>query len=171
MESKRLAAELKLMLVAGAVFLGSGRAHAQYSNGQWRLPPSSGTTRTGVEARPQTTTTVSPIGFPMAQPVAVTLVPVVLMSDGSVFANFGFGFEPVMRPCASTLVVGQPTVVASNGLVLSRPQAPTYTQPVPNQQTSSQQMLTSQPQRTLSVYAQRACFNRDQAGRVFVYRP
>ena len=155
MSSKRLAGEL--MLVAAAVILGSGTAKAQ---------------RIGFETRPQTTTTVITSGSPVAQPVAVTFVPVVLMSDGSVFANFSFGFEPVARPCAATVVVGEPTVIASNGHVLSRPQQPTYTQPVPNQQTQSQQMLaTPQQQRTLSVYAQRACFNRDQSGRVFVSRP
>src|ERR1044072_1520375 len=105
MSSKRLAGEL--MLVAAAVILGSGTAKAQ---------------RIGFETRPQTTTTVITSGSPVAQPVAVTFVPVVLMSDGSVFANFGFGWEPVARPCAATVVVGEPTVIASNGHVLSRPQ-------------------------------------------------
>src|SRR5688500_16359245 len=80
--------------------------------------------------------------FP-SQPVALSLVPAILMSDGRVFANFGFGFEPVLRPCSGAVVAGQRRVIGSNGVVLFHPTAPTYTQPVPNQQTASQQMVQS----------------------------
>jgi len=157
MDGKRLATGLKLMAVlAGLTF--SRDAAGQHAP------------RAGVEAHPAPAVVVSsPTAF--SQPVAVSFVPMVLMSDGTVFANFGFGFERVARPCSNSLVVGQPAVVASNGVVLSQPQQPTYTQPVPNQQSPSQMMVNGSQQTTLSVPAQRACFNRDVSGRVFVYRP
>jgi len=156
MDAKRLATGLKLMVVLAGLTI-SRAAAAQHAP------------RAGVEAHPAPAVVSNPIVI--SQPVAVSLMPVVLMSDGTIFANFGFGFERVARACSSTLVVGQPTVVASNGVVLSQPKQPTYTQPVPNQQTASQTVVNGSQQTTLSVPAQRACFNRDVSGRVFVYRP
>src|SRR4051812_16437131 len=100
MSGERLVTGLKLAAVLAALPLASREAVAQHSP------------RSGVEAHPAPTVTSSPTVF--AQPVAVSLAPVVLMSDGSIFANFGYGFERVARTCSSSLVVGQPTVVASN---------------------------------------------------------
>ena len=122
MDAKRLATGLRLIAVLAGLTIGR-EAAAQHAP------------RAGVEARPAPAVTSNPTVF--SQPVTVSLVPMVLMSDGTIFANFGFGFERVSRPCSNTLVVGQPTVVASNGVVLSQPQQPTYTQPVPNQQSQS----------------------------------
>jgi len=157
MAGKRLVTGLKLMAVLATLPLASREAVAQHAP------------RAGVEAHPAPAAASNQTVF--AQPAAVSLAPVVLMSDGSIFANFGFGFERVSRSCSNTLTVGQPTVVGSNGVVLSQPQQPTYTQPVPNQQSQSQLMVNGAQQTTLSVPAQRACFNRDMSGRVFVYRP
>jgi hypothetical protein len=157
MGAKRLATGLKLMAVLAGLALVSQEAAAQHA------------ARAGVEAHPAPSVTSTPTVF--SRPVAVSLVPIVTMSDGSIFANFGFGFERVVRPCSNTLAVGQPTVVASNGVVLSQPQQPTYTQPVPNQQSQSQLMVNGSQQTSLSIPAQRACFNRDVSGRVFVNRP
>ncbi|MGH7678730.1 MAG: hypothetical protein ACRENU_09705 [Gemmatimonadaceae bacterium] len=109
--------------------------------------------------------------FPV-QPVAFSFVPAVLMSDGTVWANFGFGFEPIFRPCAQPLMVGQPAVVGANGIVL-QPAKPTYTQPVPNQQTRSQQMVNASVGGTTTQVvssAQVSCFSRNAAGQLIAFR-
>jgi hypothetical protein len=75
-------------------------------------------------------------------------------------------------------VVGQPRVIGSNGFVLREAAPPTYTQPVPAQMTSSQQMLPSvqaqsgRGRRELQNHlaADVACFSRDASGRVFTHR-
>jgi hypothetical protein len=169
--ARQAAAVLGLALALAAT---SGTANAQLSGGQWRLPAQGSTGRRAVAATPQPTVVAHPMQhslfFPI-QPVAFTLVPAILMSDGTVFANFGAGFEPVVRPCNSAFLVGQHRVVGSNGVVLSAPQAPTYTQPVPNQQTASQQMVSSSQVRgSPTSFAQFSCFGRNAAGHVFVLR-
>lgn len=169
MNVKRLVTAGTLFGVALGLALSSEVASAQNSNGQWRLQPTASGSQQAVERSPAPATSVTDQVLGEAvfrRPVAVTLVPAILMSDGSVFANFGFGFEPISRPCSNAVVGGQLKVVGSNGVVLSQP---TYTQPVPSQQTASQQALGSS-RRPLSMPAQSACFNRDAAGRVFVYR-
>jgi hypothetical protein len=152
-------------------------AGAQLSDGQWRLSPQRSSGRTAVEVRPQPTLVVSQPGmtsmlFP-SQPVAFNLVPAILMSDGTVFANFGFGFEPVLRSCSGVAVVGQSNVIGGNGVVLYQPKPPTYTQPVPNQQTASQQMVSAQRGGSVTVAGQAgqlACFGRSASGGFFAYR-
>ena len=161
-----------------AVVLGSnislaGSADAQMVNGVAQ-PPKPGSTRQGVIATPAPAPArVVPANpsypdalFPsipvqQAQPVQFTLVPAILMSDGSIFANFGFGYEPVLRSCASgnTLVVvgGQPRRISSNGSSI-----PNHTAPAPS---APQQQVVQ-----LSSVAQTACFTRDGFGRVFVFR-
>jgi hypothetical protein len=66
------------------------------------------------------------------------------------------------------VVAGEPRVVAGNGQVLSRPAAPTFTQPVPNQITPSQQMSSYNRMFGGSDAARASCFTRDARGRVFV---
>jgi hypothetical protein len=66
-----------------------------------------------------------------------------------------------------------PTVFAGNGVILSRGTTTvTYTQPVPNQMTPSQQNLPSAQSRfpILTAASQTACFTRDAQGRFFVAR-
>lgn len=136
--------------------------------------PAQGATRQGVEVRPQTQVVyVDPYGNPSypqqaPRPVQFTLIPAVLMSDGSIFANFGFGYEPVVRTCSAVVVGGQPQRIGAGGVSLSQSNAMPYTPPVPNQSTASQQMIANGQR--LSGPAQLACFTRDAAGRVFVYR-
>ena len=101
------------------------------------------------------------------QPVQFILVPALLLSDGSIFANFGFGYEPVLRSCSAVVVTGQVQRVGANGVPLQTNALP-YTQPVPNQMTASQQMIANGHR--LSGPAQLSCFTHDAAGRVFVYR-
>ena len=165
---KRLDLGTALVLTLAAV----APAGAQ-QGGKFSLP-AQGSTRQGVEARPQATTVVvDPYGNPSypqqaPRPVQYTLIPAVLMSDGSIFANFGFGYEPVVRSCSAVVVGGQPQRIAAGGVTLSQSNAMPYTPPVPNQTTASQQMITNGQR--LSGPAQLACFTRDAAGRVFVYR-
>jgi hypothetical protein len=166
------ARRLDIVAVLLVSIFGASTAEAQLSGGQWRLSPNTGTTRRAVEVRQEPTVFYQPGVNPylLSQPVAVTFVPAVLMSDGRVFANFGYGFEPIVRSCYGG---GGQRVVASNGAVLYHSQAPTYTQPVPNQQTQSQQMVSSGQTQT-TMYSTNsgalACFSRDAAGRVFAYR-
>jgi len=167
-------------------------AVSQPTGGVWRLPEN-GTARaaTGIQPAPQPQAIVvqpqprnprstvfrrAPYGHsPYGQlPYGATPIPAVLLRDGQVYANFGNGYEPVYRSCyARSVVVGQPTVVGANGVVLSPARPPTYTQPVPNQQTASQQMsaqATGTQRVGVSGAAQSACYNRDGAGRLFVVR-
>lgn len=151
------------------------------ADAQWRAP-SRPAGRTGVEAPPPKPTVVvaGPVGVPVGvpvvthapvvYPVARVIIPGLLMSDGSIWANFGFGYEPISRACAPVAVAPGTRVVAANGRVLS--QSPNYAQPAPAQATASQQNLPSvqAQQRQLSDAARSACYSRDQNGRVFVYR-
>lgn len=174
-----------VLLALGLVGL-ADTASAQLSGGQWRLPPAGGSAAPrGVEARPQATV-FHPQGNPQTvfrrhpgaynpyYPAATyTLVPAIITADGRIFANFGGGYEPVYRSCyGNAVVVGQPAVVGANGVVLSPAQPPTYTQPVPNQQTASQQLLPSNQHNrvVVSSAAQASCYGRDPYGRVLVYR-
>ncbi|HYC50312.1 MAG TPA: hypothetical protein VEB19_04295 [Gemmatimonadaceae bacterium] len=194
MTAKRL--DRQAIFLAGALLAGvPAMATAQNSGGQWRLPPGTTTGPTKAvqpKAEPQVIIVQPqpnyrrPTVFRRAphtqivpgQRSGAVVIPAVLLADGSVYANFGYGYEPVYRSCYSGGVVvgqplvGEPAVIGSNGVVLS-PARPTYTQPVPNQQTASQQM-TSQAQGSqrviVSTTAQSACYNRDGAGRVFVVR-
>src|SRR6185503_339724 len=146
-----------LILATFATWLsaGAGSLGAQ-SNGTWRIPP-----------KPREPEFGSPASFGGGvfprQPVALVMIPAILMSDGTILANFGMGFEPVRRSCGGLVVVNdRPTVVSAGGRVLSRP---TYTQPVPNQVMSSP---TRYP--ILTAASQSACFSRDGSGNYFVVR-
>jgi hypothetical protein len=89
----------------------------------------------------------SPYGyFPNA--AFVQNIPVVMLQDGRVFANFGYGFEQVVRSCQpggfATVVGGYGGGVITNGSAIVQPTAvqPVVTQPAPAQPTASEQMLT-----------------------------
>jgi hypothetical protein len=177
MNAKRLDATVRVLFgIATGLALTSGVAEAQLRNGRWQLSPQGGGAQ-AVERKPEPTVVVlTPQFVPHhhfvpIRPVSFILVPAIVMSDGSVFANFGFGFEPVLRPCNNAVIVGQPRVVAGNGQVLSQSQ-PTYTQPVPAQLTASQQSIrsTQSGMPVLSPVARTACFSRDAFGRVVVFR-
>jgi len=148
-------------LAAGVVNLGA------QTNGTWRASPEPNR-RVGIEAPPKPREPEfgsNGFGQPVfnAQPVAIVLIPAILMSDGTILANFGLGFEPVRRSCGGTMVVNdRPTVVSDGGRELARP---TYTLPVPNEVQNSQ---TRYP--ILTSASQTSCFSRDGAGRYFVVR-
>jgi hypothetical protein len=175
---KRLARfEILCAVVVGSSLSLASAADAQMVNGRWQLPAKNGGARTGVivngpAARPHVLVPnpTAPIpgnpSYPIhhvqpvqpVRPVQFTVVPAIVMSDGSIFANFGFGFEPVLRSCVANVVVvgGQPQRIGSNGA------------PIPNH--GATQPRVAQPQVRLSPVAQTACFTRDGFGRVFVYR-
>lgn len=155
-------------------------AEAQYDGRMFRLPPANAGAARGVRPSPQPQVVVVQPSthrtvfrrhrtvFP--QQSTIIWVPAVVLADGRVFANFGFGYEQVFRSCSGAVVVGQPSVIAGNGHVLT-PQVPTYTQPVPNQQTSSQQMAAGNQVQTVVVApAPSTCFSRNASGGVIVYR-
>jgi hypothetical protein len=184
---------LKMLKIGGtllgfmlALALSSRAADGQQVNGVWTLTPQTSAANQGIARDPQPTVFIvmpssgfntgfnsglnSRTVFPR-QPIAFTMIPAIIMSDGTVVADFGFGFEPVVRSCSGVVVVGQPRVMASNGVVLSQG-TPSYTQPVPAQTTPSQQILPSAQGRNgiVSAAAQTACFSRDATGRVVVFR-
>lgn len=181
MRAKRL--DQRAVLVALTLFFAPTVASAQFDGRAFRLPPGgSSAGARGVVQKPQPQVIVVQPSthrgrviphrstvFPRQS--SVLWVPAVVTADGRVFANFGYGFEQVYRSCASAVVVGQPTVVAGNGVVLS-PQRPTYTQPVPNQQTASQQMAAAgnRAQTTVVAPAYSTCFSPHSSGGVIVYR-
>ena len=178
MRAKRL--DHPAILVVMTLLIGPTAASAQYDGKVFRLPPaaSAGTARGVVQkpAQPQVIV-VQPsahhrrahrtTAFPRQS--SVIWVPAVVTNDGRVFANFGYGFEQVFRSCSSAVVVGQPSVIAGNGVVLSS-QAPTYTQPVPNQQTASQQLAAGTQQTTVLAAAHSTCFSPHSSGGGIVYR-
>lgn len=200
--SRRFAAGVALSLLA------TGTLGAQSARGTFRATPNSGgSSRSAREVRevpvvvvtPNTvvTTTIRTSTLVPSQPVSVVLLPAILMSDGTVIANFGLGFEPVRRACdAAVVVVGAaPTVVAGNGVVissgtgavagsngvvltagngvvLSQGNVPTFTQPVPNQIAPSQQAVSSNQAQfqVLTTFSQTSCFTRDGTGQFVVVR-
>ena len=179
MTAKRLDNRAAFVAVALLAAI-STAADAQYDGKAWRLPPSGSGGARGVQAQPQPQVLVLPPSvhhrtvFPrrtvFPQQSAVVWVPAVVLADGRVFANFGYGYEQVFRSCSGAVVVGQPAVIGGNGVVLS-PHAATYTQPVPNQQTSSQQMASGfHGQNFVVSPAYSTCFGRNASGGVIVYR-
>ena len=118
-------------------------------------------------------------------------VPVVTLTDGRVFANFGNGFEQIVRNCSALVtfvnpqviqpavvqpVVVQPVVLAPSTTVATQPIPPIpYTQPWPNQATASQEMLAAAGQQALisqsTVINSTTCFSGNGQGQVFIARP
>jgi hypothetical protein len=108
-------------------------------------------------------------------------LPVVVLTDGRVFADFGRGYEQIVNRCTTVVntsvfptpvvqpSVVQPTVVQPT---ISQPQP--YTPPVPNQQTASQQMLqqtNGQPFAGQSNFVNtQACWTGSNAGLVYIWR-
>jgi hypothetical protein len=101
--------------------------------------------------------------------VPILVVPAVLLIDGSIFANFGFGYEPIVRLCGGSATQG--AVIASNGVVLHPAPASSYTVPVENRLTRSDLLRAGLPvhDAMISDYARLACFNSG-VRMVYVYR-
>ena len=100
-------------------------------------------------------------------------VPAVVLPDGRIFVNLGYGFEQVVRTCPSTNVVqtAVPQYVA--------PTQPVVVQPAPAQPTASEQMLATMRSPTATQTTQgfvatgqtsSSCW-ANRSGRVVVFRP
>ena len=164
---------LRSSLLVAALVSALSDAQAQAATGRYRAPAAQAApTRRGTEVRPQAAAPAaspapSPFGAPAPHVVALKLVPAVIMSDGSVFADFGFGLEQVRRACGGVGGLGD-TRSLSSGATIPTQSSPGM-QRAPAQRTQSQQNLTSQPsQRQPSRAALGSCFTRDASGRVFV---
>lgn len=151
---------LVVPVIAGAVLAASADvAQAQNSGGRWRLP-SQTAVRSGVQAPP-----------PQPQPTIIIVNPQPLYYQPLYQRVVGL---PTMLPCSSYSVTTR--VIASNGVVLSQYEPPTYAQPVPSQMTASQQHLPSVRAAALnnrtviiSGETRAACYVTDASGRVYFY--
>jgi hypothetical protein len=163
------------LAIAALVLAGSASADAQ-ARGKFTTP-ARGAVRQAVQPR-TADRQVAPVhvhSVRPAVPVAFTLLPAVIMSDGRVFANFGFGYEPVSRPCAPAFVAA-PTfstsaipVVAGNGIVLSSG-TPTMQPPpmmTPNSPSATQPTHVTDQVVVTNARAD-ACFRHEPTGRVVV---
>ncbi len=175
MRAKRLDVRAFFVAVA-ALAVSAGSLAAQQTKGVFQPPRGPARGRVAVATPPPTIVAVTPTVFDQRlnpnslhqRQVVFNQVPTILLSNGTVFANFGSGFEPV-RSCGTVAIIaGEPRVVAGDGTVLSRPAGPTYTQPVPNQTTASQQLSSYTRTFGGSAAAQASCFTRDRTGNVFV---
>ena len=110
-------------------------------------------------------------------------LPILLMADGRVFADFGRGFEQIVRSCALSSAYSGSNVVSPSGLQQPVVVQPTVTQPappgverlpftpsVPNQQTPSQQMA-AQGGRLAESLSSQSCWAVSQSGRIVVAQP
>ena len=147
-------------------------AYAQLVNGKWQAPAKSGTAgaaapRQGTEVRPAQRETPRATLNNGAVPLRV--IRAVLMSDGSIVADFGFGLERVVRACSSE-AANMPLRIVASGSANSQPvpqlQPVPGMQPAPAQMTASQQMAQHAP----SQAAQVSCHLRDQSGHIFATR-
>ena len=121
----------------------AGSAQAQLVDGQWRATQPQRGGRVAVQVNAPTVfaqQTMNPMLYPR-QPVQFTYVPTIVMSDGSVYANYGYGYQQVVTcgPSVVTPYVASPYPVYGGGTVGNA--APSGLPPVPNQQTRSQQMI------------------------------
>jgi hypothetical protein len=158
------------------VLLAGSEGFAQNS-GAWRVPARSpgrqAVLKPRAEPRPEHHPMVVPSqGGSLLNPVyrvPVFVVPAVLLFDGSIFANLGFGFEPIVRVCGGGATMG--AVVGSNGVVLQPAPASNYTQPVSSQLTRTDLLRTGLTVHDVIVsdLARLACFNNG-ARMVYVYR-
>jgi hypothetical protein len=110
-------------------------------------------------------------------------LPILLMGDGRVFADFGRGWERVERSCALPSGFASSQVVSPSGLeqpivvqpTVTQPAAPgvqrlPYTPPVPAQQTPSQQMAERGGRLPQTSTAGRSCWAMSN-GRIVVAQP
>jgi hypothetical protein len=145
----------------------------------------------GIARPPQATQPVSS-GSANSTQMTVGSVPVLVTPDGRIYANFGYGYEPVIRACgyhpaASAAPAYRPSHVPSGqtaGSQSSGSTPPTYqpstfgpgnTQPAPAQPTESERML---PQGYAPPNAgagqeragSTACYTTDPRGQIIIIR-
>jgi len=108
-------------------------------------------------------------------------IPILVFGDGRVLADFGYGYEHIVRSCELSVsyvltngIPLQPTVVQP---AVVQPSVPTSTLTLPATQPPVQPTVTQtttaqsiQPAQGMSLNSQ-ACWAVDNSGRVFVGRP
>ena len=129
----------------------------------------------------------SPYGGTNPAPVVYGSVPVFVTTDGRVFANFGYGYEEVVRACGhyqapsgpSSYRPGQSSDQQSPSSTPSTYEPSTFgpgnTQPAPAQPTESERMLPAghappNPGAGQQRARSSACYSSDQRGRIIVIR-
>lgn len=145
-----------------------------------------------VAAAPAPVVVIAPnqsLYFPSGTPVYFNL-PLIVAPDGRVFADFGRGWEQVIRNCSAVMTssyttvvqpaVSQPTVVQPQPAVTTQ-QPVVYTPPtVPGQTITSQVMLSPAAQQTIAAQqvlavqpytSGQACWGTAWNGQLFVARP
>ena len=156
------------VLGAGLVIALSSTLSAQ-ARGTFRASPEPANSQRAVETPKKQpvvvvvppSTVFSPQPF-YRQPVVFFNIPAILMSDGTVLADFGMGYEQVSRACGNTVVVqNEPRIIAGNGVVLSQGSSTITTQ---------QTVTSSSRYPILTSVSQTSCYSRDAYGRVFVVR-
>jgi hypothetical protein len=92
-------------------------------------------------------------------------VPMVVSADGKVYADFGHGYQQLVRNCSVPLSsFSQP---ATTQPIVTQPTV--YAQPAPNQQTASQQAL-GQPSPNGPTANASACWATDNRGQPLIGR-
>lgn len=141
----------------------------------FRQQPASGSGHRATSATPQAQPAPAYPAYPTypgtplnpRYPVAYTVLPAIIMSDGSIYANLGYGYVPVQRSCVAQYQ--QPRVLNGSDLLWNGGNPLTTTQPAPAQLTQSQ--LNLRAGRTVTTQAQRpanACYRMDPYGPVVV---
>ena len=168
-------------VAAPAAVLFAGPAEGQ-SRGRFTMPKTKPRVVVQKPTASRATTAPRYPAYPVvpAYPVAFTLLPAVILSDGRIYADFGYGYEPVSRACApvysrtETLGVsgGGIRVIGANGTVLSggntqpAPRigpAPRMA-PHPNQPSDAQQVR----QGAVTSAAHSSCYRQEPTGTVVV---
>jgi hypothetical protein len=131
-------------------------ANAQLVNGKWQAPakPSGTATapRQGVQAQQPETKKPTSSGGVVLTPLRV--IQAIVMTDGSIWADFGFGLEQVSRSCPSGASTMPLQVIGVSQLPDPRVAPP---------------ILTAQQKAVSKEAAQASCLVRD-GGRIFATR-
>ena len=165
------------VLTSTVLCLAVSAADASAQGGTWRAT-GQGRATTRATSRPTVVTprpdqgpiapqSPSSLLNPITYRVPIAIIPAILMSDGSLFANFGYGYEPVVSVCGGAAMGA---VVASNGVVL---------QPAPAVQQTPASVYTPAMliqsgyvvhQVVVSDMGRLACYNRDGSRLAYIYR-
>jgi hypothetical protein len=194
-----LKAIVAVLAIAGVVGLTTS---AEAQAGKFSLPksaPRQARTPTAAERAKAAPVLPAPVyhgqsAYP-AYPVAYVLLPAVIMSDGRVYADFGYGYESVSRGCGAGVALttytpppiyppptmntgtnGGIPVVAGNGTVLANTVSPPPVQPsrsyenLPHHQQARREHDAAQA----AAVQQRArdaasCWRQDHSGFVVVF--
>ncbi len=161
------------LLFAPVLSLAVSAANAQLVNGKWQAPAkasgSAGATapRQGTEVRREPATASQQ---PNNGVVPIRVIHAVLMSDGSVQADFGVGLEPVSRSCGGDFRYTPLRIIGSLPDLPGMQPVPGM-QPAPAPQTESAKALPSSQARAAANQAAKAsCHLRDANGRFFATR-